>query len=159
MRKVMGLTLLALAACNHTPVEPIGSPPPAAEPSLSTPEGPIVRDRVESHEDESKAQMIPESSSTTIVPPRPAQTEQSAPGTTILRDTSDSTVRSCIARYESGNGASSSNVYQFTQTTWRVYGGTGSPENASLAEQNRIFDLAWADAGRSHWAAQRGRCF
>lgn len=66
---------------------------------------------------------------------------------------------SCIARYESEHGRTSSNIYQFQQGTWRAYGGVGTPGGASRAEQDAVFNRAWADAGPQHWAAQRGRCF
>lgn len=78
-----------------------------------------------------------------------------APPTTVQVDE----LQECIARWESENGATDSNVYQFVQSTWESYGGVGDPADATLAEQNRIFDLAWADAGPAHWTAQRGRCF
>lgn len=70
----------------------------------------------------------------------------------------DSDLQACIAHYESTSGLHP-NIYQFQQGTWEAYGGTGSPSNASKAEQDRIFWLAWEDAGEHHWAAQKGRCF
>lgn len=69
------------------------------------------------------------------------------------------TLRGCIAFYESTWGTISKNVYQFVLSTWRQYGGTGRPENAPMGEQDAVFDRAWADDGKSHWKAQRGRCF
>lgn len=72
---------------------------------------------------------------------------------------SDSELQNCIARYESENGSTSSNVYQFEPGTWEAYGGTGSAETAPMSEQNEVFDRAWADGGEQHWAAQSGRCF
>lgn len=70
----------------------------------------------------------------------------------------DSDLQACIAHYESTSGLHP-NIYQFEQGTWEAYGGTGSPSNASKAEQDRIFWLAWEDAGEHHWLAQKGRCF
>lgn len=64
----------------------------------------------------------------------------------------------CIAYYESSWGKDP-NVFQFTQGTWEAYGGSGSPSNASYAEQEAIFWAAWNDDGEHHWAAQKGRCF
>lgn len=72
---------------------------------------------------------------------------------------SDSELKNCIAKWESENGRTSSNVYQFEPGTWAAYGGTGSASNASMSEQNAVFDRAWADGGEGHWAAQKGRCF
>lgn len=68
------------------------------------------------------------------------------------------TLLGCIAYYESGWGADP-NVFQFIPSTWRSYGGTGNPEDASYARQEEIFWLAWNDSGPHHWAAQKGRCF
>lgn len=68
------------------------------------------------------------------------------------------TLVGCIAYYESTWGLDP-NVFQFTQGTWEAYGGTGSPSNASYSVQERMFWLAWEDAGHHHWAAQKGRCF
>lgn len=64
----------------------------------------------------------------------------------------------CIAFYESTWGVDP-NVFQFVQSTWENYGGTGRPENASYQRQEEIFWLAWNDDGPNHWAAQKGRCF
>lgn len=68
------------------------------------------------------------------------------------------TLLGCIAYYESGWGADP-NVFQFIPSTWRSYGGSGNPEDASYARQEEIFWLAWNDSGPHHWAAQKGRCF
>lgn len=94
-----------------------------------------------------------------------ASTASNAPATTPRSSTpaptptSSSALQDCIARYESENGRTSSNQYQFVQGTWAAYGGTGSAENATMSEQNAVFDRAWADGGEQHWAAQKGRCF
>lgn len=69
-------------------------------------------------------------------------------------------VQACIARYESDNGLTSPNIFQFKQGTWESFGGTGSPETATRAEQDRVFHATWRNgAGKSHWLAQQGRCF
>lgn len=69
------------------------------------------------------------------------------------------TLVGCIAYYESTWGQADSNVFQFVNSTWRAYGGTGDPANASWARQLEIFWVAWNDSGEHHWAAQAGRCF
>ncbi len=64
----------------------------------------------------------------------------------------------CIAFYESTWGEDP-NVFQFQLGTWQTYGGTGIPSNAPYWRQEQVFWLAWEDAGKHHWAAQKGRCF
>jgi hypothetical protein len=92
------------------------------------------------------------------------------PSTTIVRAPLVETVNSggpprntttlvgCIAYYESTWGEDP-NVFQFTQGTWRAYGGTGSASSAPYSEQLTVFWAAWEDDGKHHWAAQKGRCF
>lgn len=42
-------------------------------------------------------------------------------------------------------------AYQILPSTWQAYGGTGSPQNASPAEQDRIAAKVWAGQGRGAW--------
>ena len=42
-------------------------------------------------------------------------------------------------------------AYQILPSTWALYGGQGSPESASKAEQDRIAAEIWADSGGSAW--------
>jgi septal ring factor EnvC (AmiA/AmiB activator) len=42
-------------------------------------------------------------------------------------------------------------AYQILPSTWELYGGKGSPQNASKAEQDRIAAEIWADSGPSAW--------
>lgn len=42
-------------------------------------------------------------------------------------------------------------AYQIMPSTWEAYGGTGLPNEASKAEQDRIAALIWADVGASAW--------
>ena len=42
-------------------------------------------------------------------------------------------------------------AYQIMPSTWEAYGGTGLPNEASKAEQDRIAALIWADVGSSAW--------
>jgi predicted nucleic acid-binding Zn-ribbon protein len=42
-------------------------------------------------------------------------------------------------------------AYQILPSTWRLYGGTGLPEDASPAEQSRIAAQIWADSGSGAW--------
>ncbi len=42
-------------------------------------------------------------------------------------------------------------AYQILPSTWELYGGTGAPQEASKAEQDRIAGEIWADSGPSAW--------
>jgi Transglycosylase-like domain len=48
-------------------------------------------------------------------------------------------------------------AYQILPSTWREYGGSGEPQNAPPAEQDRIAARIWADSGPAAWVcAQNG---
>ncbi len=42
-------------------------------------------------------------------------------------------------------------AYQILPSTWRLYGGSGSPQSASPQQQSRIASQIWADSGSSAW--------
>ena len=42
-------------------------------------------------------------------------------------------------------------AYQILPSTWRLYGGSGAPQDASPAEQSRIAAQIWADSGPGAW--------
>ncbi len=42
-------------------------------------------------------------------------------------------------------------LYQILPSTWSLYGGHGSPQNAPKSEQDRIAGQIWADSGPSAW--------
>jgi septal ring factor EnvC (AmiA/AmiB activator) len=42
-------------------------------------------------------------------------------------------------------------AYQILPSTWRLYGGQGSPQDASPGEQSRIAAQIWADSGPAAW--------
>ena len=63
-----------------------------------------------------------------------------------------------IVMCESGGNYSALNpssgaggAYQILPSTWELYGGTGEPQNAPKAEQDRIAGEIWADSGPSAW--------
>ena len=63
-----------------------------------------------------------------------------------------------IVMCESGGNYSALNpssgaggAYQIIPSTWEAYGGTGLPNEATKAEQDRIAALIWADVGSSAW--------
>ncbi len=43
-------------------------------------------------------------------------------------------------------------AYQILPSTWRAYGGQGSPQDAPKAEQDRIAGEIWRDSGPSAWS-------
>jgi septal ring factor EnvC (AmiA/AmiB activator) len=43
-------------------------------------------------------------------------------------------------------------AYQILPSTWRLYGGSGAPQNASPQQQSSIASQIWADSGPSAWA-------
>jgi len=43
-------------------------------------------------------------------------------------------------------------AYQILPSTWRLYGGSGSPQDASPSDQSQIAAQIWADSGSSAWA-------
>jgi LysM repeat protein len=70
---------------------------------------------------------------------------------------------SCVIARESGGNSQVMNssghygLYQFSASTWEEYGGSASAfGNASVAEQNQVFDNALAAGGQSNWSAYDG---
>jgi resuscitation-promoting factor RpfE len=68
------------------------------------------------------------------------------------------TIPASIVQCESGGNYSAVNpssgaggAYQILPSTWTAYGGTGSPQNASPAEQGQIAAKIWASQGPSAW--------
>jgi peptidoglycan hydrolase CwlO-like protein len=43
-------------------------------------------------------------------------------------------------------------AYQILPSTWRLYGGSGAPQNASPHAQSQIASQIWSDSGPSAWA-------
>jgi peptidoglycan hydrolase CwlO-like protein len=43
-------------------------------------------------------------------------------------------------------------AYQILPSTWRLYGGSGAPQDASPSQQSSIAAQIWADSGPSAWA-------
>jgi len=71
--------------------------------------------------------------------------------------------QSCVIARESGgnsqvmNGSGHYGLYQFSESTWEAYGGSASSfGNASVAEQNQVFNNAIAQGGQSNWSAYDG---
>ena len=86
----------------------------------------------------------------------PAQTQSTSTGAT-------SSFQACVIARESGGNSQVMNasghygLYQFSAATWAAYGGNPADfGNASVAEQNRVFNNAIAAGGESNWAPYDG---
>jgi LysM repeat protein len=76
---------------------------------------------------------------------------------------SSSSFQACVIAAESGGNSQVTNssghygLYQFSASTWAAYGGNSADfGNASVAEQNQVFDNAIAAGGQSNWAPYDG---
>jgi LysM repeat protein len=91
-----------------------------------------------------------------------ASSDASASGSQV--DASDySGFQSCVISRESGGNSQVTNssghygLYQFSYSTWVAYGGSPSDfGDATVAEQNAVFETAMADGGESNWAPYDG---
>jgi LysM repeat protein len=100
-------------------------------------------------------------SSASTLQAAPAQT---APAQTESTDTgSSSSFQACVIAAESGgnpqvmNGSGHYGLYQFSASTWAEYGGNPADfGDASVAEQNQVFDNAIAAGGASNWSLYDG---
>ena len=117
------------------------SPSPAPAPSTSSYGG--------SYSSASTAEAAP-------VQAAPAQTGSTSTGST-------SSFQACVIAAESGGNSQVMNssghygLYQFSASTWAAYGGNPADfGNASVAEQNQVFDNAIAAGGESNWAPYDG---
>ena len=96
------------------------------------------------------------SSASTAAPAPAAQTASTSTGST-------SSFQACVIAAESGGNSQVMNssghygLYQFSASTWAAYGGNPADfGNASVAEQNRVFNNAIAAGGESNWAPYDG---
>lgn len=96
------------------------------------------------------------SASTAAATPAPAQSASSYSG-------SSGSFQACVIAAESGGNSQVMNssghygLYQFSASTWAAYGGNPADfGNASVAEQNQVFDNAIAAGGESNWAPYDG---
>jgi LysM repeat protein len=89
-----------------------------------------------------------------------APVAQSAPAASY---SGSGSFQSCVIARESGGNSQVMNssghygLYQFSAGTWAAYGGSpGSFGNASVGEQNQVFNNAIAAGGQSNWSAYDG---
>jgi nucleoid-associated protein YgaU len=95
--------------------------------------------------------------------PTQAAPTQAAPTQAAATYNGGSGFQSCVIARESGgnsqvmNGSGHYGLYQFSASTWAAYGGSPSTfGNASVAEQNQVFNNAIAQGGQSNWSAYDG---
>jgi LysM repeat protein len=106
--------------------------------------------------------------------PAPASTEQTAtdqqapagvaqPAQSASTYTGSGSFQECVISAESGGNSQVTNssghygLYQFSSSTWAAYGGNPAEfGDASVAEQNQVFDNAIAAGGQSNWSAYDG---
>jgi LysM repeat protein len=94
----------------------------------------------------------------------PASVPQSAPAPTNSTYTgSGGSFQACVIAAESGgnpqvmNASGHYGLYQFSASTWAEYGGNPADfGDASVAEQNQVFDNAIAAGGESNWSLYDG---
>jgi len=87
----------------------------------------------------------------------------SAPTQSASTYTGGGSFQSCVIARESGGNSQVMNssghygLYQFSSGTWAAYGGNpASFGNASVGEQNQVFNNAIAAGGQSNWAPYDG---
>ena len=93
----------------------------------------------------------------------PAQAPARAAGTGSSYSAAPGSFQQCVISRESGGSSQVMNstghygLYQFSAGTWAAYGGNPADfGHASVAEQNQVFQQAYAQAGTSPWAAYDG---
>jgi LysM repeat protein len=92
-----------------------------------------------------------------------ASTGTAAPAQSASSYTGSGSFQKCVISAESGGNSQVMNssghygLYQFSSSTWAAYGGNPAAfGNASVAEQNQVFDNAIAAGGQSNWSAYDG---
>jgi hypothetical protein len=96
-------------------------------------------------------------------PVQSAPVEAAPVQSTTVSTTGDSSFQACVISRESGGNSQVMNssghygLYQFSASTWAAYGGNPADfGNASVAEQNQVFDNAMAAGGENNWAPYDG---
>jgi septal ring factor EnvC (AmiA/AmiB activator) len=89
------------------------------------------------------------------------QTEQAAAAEaqqTVSSWVGDWAIPQAIVMCESGGNFNAVNpssgaggAYQILPSTWRLYGGSGAPQDASPSQQSQIASQIWADSGPGAW--------
>jgi LysM repeat protein len=102
-----------------------------------------------------------QSASTDQSAPAPSDQTQSAPSSSSSSGSaSPGSFQSCVLNAESGGNYSAVNsssgaggAYQFMPSTWASLGYSGSPQDASPAQQDQAFQTLYAQDGSAPWAS------
>jgi Transglycosylase-like domain len=93
----------------------------------------------------------------------PVVSQSGAYGSPEAQGGSTSSFQECVIARESGGNSQVMNssghygLYQFSASTWAAYGGNPADfGDASVAEQNQVFDNAIAAGGESNWSPYDG---
>jgi LysM repeat protein len=93
----------------------------------------------------------------------PASAGVSEPQQAASTYTGSGSFQECVISSESGGNSQVMNssghygLYQFSASTWAAYGGNPAEfGDATVAEQNQVFDNAMAAGGASNWSAYDG---
>ena len=89
--------------------------------------------------------------------------QATAPAQSASTYSGSGSFQECVISSESGGNSQVMNssghygLYQFSSSTWAAYGGNpGDFGDASVSEQNQVFDNAIAAGGQSNWSAYDG---
>jgi LysM repeat protein len=93
----------------------------------------------------------------------PTQQSSASSQDSTVSTAGDSSFQACVIQRESGGNPQVTNssghygLYQFSESTWVEYGGSAADfGNATVAQQNQVFDNAIAAGGESNWAPYDG---
>lgn len=96
----------------------------------------------------------------TSAPPRRPAARSAAPTPRASGGTPPEYVKQCESGgdYRAINPNGHYGAWQFSQSTWEAVGGTGRPDQASPAEQDRRAAILWnGGSGAGHWSCARAR--
>jgi LysM repeat protein len=146
----VGQALAVPARPAHIPSAPtVLGPAPAPSP-VSVPAA------SQAPEQAAQAPQAPQAPQTAPVAAAPVQP-------TAVSTAASGSFQACVIQRESGGNSQVMNssghygLYQFSAATWAEYGGNPADfGNASVAEQNQVFNNAIAAGGQSNWSAYDG---
>ena len=147
----------------RVPVKPATIP--AAPKQLGPAAAPVAAPAHVTAEQSAPVESAPVESAPVESAPVQSAPVQSAPARTAPAATysGGSGLQQCIISRESGGNSQVMNasghygLYQFSASTWQAYGGSaGSFGNASVAQQNQVFNNAIAAGGASNWTPYDG---
>ena len=135
---------------------------PAKIPAAPSQLGPVAPVAAPVHTSEAQSSAPVQAAPAAAAPTQAAPT-QAAPAQAAATYNGGSGFQSCVIARESGGNSQVMNssghygLYQFSASTWAAYGGSPSTfGNASVAQQNQVFNNAIAQGGQSNWSAYDG---